>query len=71
MNDLMVSYDREADVLYIARKDLEEETIEISPGFNLELDEKGVVIGVEILEASKVLKGVISQLTQKIRVPVG
>lgn len=49
-------YDPEADVLglYIG-KGQEEEFVELAPDVSVELDPKGAVIGVEILNASKVL----------------
>lgn len=66
MSDLKVYYDPEVDVLYIAREGIEEEVIEISPGINLEIDDKGEVIGVEILEASRLLRDVVSQISKRI-----
>ena len=53
----IVNYDYESDVLYIvAKKAKEEEFVEIAPGINVELDDRGQVIGIEILNASKCLK---------------
>ena len=53
----LINYDYKSDVLYIAaKKAVEEEFIEIAPGINVELDDKGRVIGIEILNASKCLK---------------
>lgn len=50
-------YDLESDVFYIGiKKGFEEKCIEVAPGVNVELDENGRVIGVEILNASKVFK---------------
>ncbi len=52
-----------SDVLYIvARKGKEEEFVEIVTGINVELDERGEVIGIEILNASKFLKPVAKRL---------
>lgn len=62
---LKVYYDEEADVLYLARKGREEEVVEVQPGVNLEFDSKGDLIGVEILRASSLLKGVIEPLRVK------
>ena len=62
---LKVHYDEETDVLYLARKGKEEQVIEVHPGVNLELDSKGDLIGVEILRASLLLKGVIEPLRVK------
>jgi uncharacterized protein YuzE len=58
-----INYDYESDVLYIAaKKGTEEEFIEIAPGINVELDDKGQVIGIEILNASKCLKHIAKPL---------
>ena len=61
----LVRYDRSSDVLYIAtRKGIEEEFIEVAPGVNVELDAKGNVVGVEILKASRTLKGFLKSLAK-------
>lgn len=58
-----ITYDYESDVLYIvAKKAVEEEFVEIAPGINAELDDKGQVIGIEILNASKCLKPIAKPL---------
>jgi uncharacterized protein YuzE len=62
---LLVNYDSKSDILYIvARKGKEEEFVEIAPGINIELDEKGEVIGIEILNASSFLKPIAKPLYQ-------
>jgi uncharacterized protein YuzE len=62
----IVSYDEESDVLYLgARKGVEEECIEIAPGVNVELDEDEHVIGVEVLNASRIFKPVVRSLEQR------
>lgn len=59
----LVKYDYELDVLYIvAKKAVEKEFIEVAPGINVELDDKGQVIGIEILNASKCLKPIAKPL---------
>ena len=59
----LINYDSKADVLYItAKKGEEEEFVEIAPGINVELDDKGQVIGIEILNASKCLKSIAKPL---------
>jgi uncharacterized protein YuzE len=64
-NKSIVNYDSKKDVLYIvAKKGKEEEFIEIAPGINVELDDKGGVIGIEILNASKIFKPVAKPLYQ-------
>jgi uncharacterized protein YuzE len=53
------NYDPKADVFYIGVKQgSEEEFIEIAPGINIEMDNRKQVIGIEILNASKVFKQV-------------
>jgi len=60
----LIHYDYESDVLYIAAKKnaVEEEFIEVAPGINVELDDRGQVIGIEILNASKCLKPIAKPL---------
>ncbi len=62
-----VSYDLEADVLYIAREGKEEEFVEVAPGVSVELDCEGKVIGFEILKASEFLKGVLEPMKRKLQ----
>jgi uncharacterized protein YuzE len=63
--NLQVYYDREFDILYFARQGKEDQVVEISPGVNLELDANGDLIGVEILNASRLMKNVIEPLREK------
>ena len=64
---LDVNYDSKSDVLYIAiSKGVEEDFIEITPGVYVEIDEKGKVIGIEILKASKVLQPVSKSLVKQL-----
>ncbi len=66
MNKSKVYYDKDVDVLYFFLKEgSEEEHKEIAPGVSLELDNKGQLLGVEILQASKVL-GVKPKIKEKI-----
>lgn len=47
-------YDVQSDSLYIfAKKGDEENTLELIPGINLEINHAGEVIGIEILRASR------------------
>jgi uncharacterized protein YuzE len=65
-NKPLVRYDLASDVLYIAtRKGVEEEFTEVAPGVNVELDDKGNVLGVEILNASQTLKGFLKSLGKR------
>jgi len=69
-SEKIVNYDKKSDVLYLGvKKGIEEEFVEISPGINIELDERGKVIGVEILNASKVFKPVLSPLQRQVLEP--
>lgn len=62
----IVSYDEESDVLYLGvKKGVEEEFVEVAPGVNVELDENEHVIGIEVLNASRILKPVVRLLGQK------
>ncbi len=62
---LKVHYDSEVDVLYLAREGQEESMVEVYPGLNLEVNASGELIGVEILQASHLLKNVIGPLMRK------
>jgi uncharacterized protein YuzE len=65
-NKPVVRYDLASAVLYLAtRKGVEEEFTEVAPGVNVELDDKGNVLGVEILNASRTLKGFLKSLGKK------
>lgn len=64
----IIHYDSESDVLYIAvKKGREEEFVEVAPGVNVELDENGKVIGIEILEASKFFKPIAKPLYEHVQ----
>jgi len=67
-NKPLVSYDSKKDVLYIVtKKGKEEEFVEIAPNINVELDKKGEVIGIEILNAASFLKPIAKPLYQHIQ----
>lgn len=64
----LVNYDPESDILYIvAKEEEEEEFVEIAPGINIELNEKGEVIGIEILNASEFLRPIAKPLYEHIQ----
>jgi uncharacterized protein YuzE len=68
-NNSLVNYDSKSDIIYIVTKEgSEEEFIEIAPGINVELDENGEVIGIEILNASEFLKPIVKSLYEHIQV---
>lgn len=55
--DKIINYDRKSDVFYIGiKRGVEEECVEIAPGVNMEINENGEVVGIEILNASKIFK---------------
>jgi uncharacterized protein YuzE len=62
-----VRYDAKTDILYLVCDEGEiARSIEVSPGITVELDVAGIILGVEILRASKVLtEKVISSLRAK------
>lgn len=65
----LVNYDSESDVLYIViKKGPEETVVEVAPGINVELDEKGEIIGIEIPRASKFFKPIAKPLYQQMQV---
>jgi uncharacterized protein YuzE len=63
----IINYDSKADVLYIlASEGKEEEFVELGQGINVELDQNRKVIGIEILNASKIIKPVLLDLQKKV-----
>jgi uncharacterized protein YuzE len=67
MEDLKVYYDEERDILYLAREGQEAEVVEFAPGVNVELDESGKLIGIELFRASFVLKDVMGLIEKKVQ----
>ena len=62
----LMHYDRESDVFYIGiQKGPEEEYVEVAPGVSVELGEDGKVIGIEILNASKVFRPISHIFSQR------
>jgi len=55
-----VHYDPRSDVLYfLVREGEEERFVEVAEGVNVELDQDGQLLGVEILNASRFLRAAI------------
>ena len=53
---MKIEYDREADALYIQlREAYVDDNIDIEEGVSIDLDEKRHIIGIEILDVSKIL----------------
>jgi len=67
MNAFEVYYDESEDILYLAKEGMEHEFVEISPGVNVELDEDGNLIGIELFNASTLLKNVINPIVKKVK----
>jgi len=67
MKNFKVLYDDKEDILYLAREGEEAEVVELAPGVNVELDSSGELIGIELFNASDLLKGVIKPLEKKMQ----
>ncbi len=63
--NLQVRYDPELDILYLARPGKEEEVVEVAPGLNLEYDARGELLGVEIMNAARLMQPVLEPLREK------
>ena len=51
---MKIEYDREVDALYIRLQEKNvARTVEIDEGLNIDLDEKGKLIGLEVLDAAE------------------
>ncbi|MDP3940800.1 MAG: DUF2283 domain-containing protein [bacterium] len=60
-NKQKIYYDKKKDVLwFLVKSGAEVEYKELSPGISVELGKNGELLGIEILNASKVLKPVLS-----------
>jgi len=66
MKDFKVFYDEKEDILYLGKEGQEEEIVELAPGINVELDGSGELIGVELLNASTLLRDVIKPMEKRI-----
>ena len=62
-----VHYDAESDILWLAKPGFEDEFVELHPGVSIELDLNRLPIGVEILNASKLLKQVVGPLAENVK----
>lgn len=63
-DELKVHYDREEDILWLAKPGVEDEFKELHPWVSIELDAHGEPVGVEISHASKLLKKVVEALAE-------
>lgn len=67
MEGFRVHYDEAEDILYLAREGEEAESVEISPGVNMELDSEGRLIGVEVFGASRMFRDVLKPMGKKLQ----
>lgn len=68
MEDFKVFYDEEEDILYLTKEGEEAEVVELSPEVNMELDNNGNLIGVEVFKASRMFKDVLKLMEKKLQV---
>ena len=62
----LIHYDVDSDVLAVyVKRGAEENFVEVAPNIVVELDKKGSVIGIEILNASRVLKPAFKQMQKQ------
>jgi uncharacterized protein YuzE len=66
MNEFKVHYDEAEDILHLGREGQENEVVELSPGVNIELDDKGKLIGIELFKASLLFRNVLGLMGKKI-----
>jgi len=65
MNKTRMTYFKEEDILHIVITDKKEaNSIELSPNITAELNERGELIGIEILEASSFIRDSILESSQ-------
>ena len=67
MQKFKIFYDEEEDILYLAKEGEEREVVEVSPGVNVELDNSGKLIGVEVFKASRLFKDVIKLMEKRLQ----
>lgn len=67
MQEFKIFYDEEEDILYLAKEGEEREVVEVSPGVNVELDNFGKLIGVEVFKASRLFKDVIKSMEKRLQ----
>jgi len=65
-DDFKVHYDEAEDILHLGREGQENEVVELSPGVNIELDDKGKLIGIELFKASLLFRNVLGLMGKKI-----
>lgn len=66
----IVYYDKNEDVLSLYLKEGKEDNfVEVSPGVSIEFDQRGDVMGIEILNASRVLKSFLKSASKR-KIPI-
>ena len=67
MEEFKIFYDEEEDILYLGKEGTEEEVVELSPGVNVEVDESGKLMGVEVFKASYRFRDVIKLMEKRLQ----
>jgi uncharacterized protein YuzE len=66
MSDFNVHYDETEDILYLGKEGQEYEVVELAPGINMELDDQGKLVGLELFKASILFQKVLGAMGKKI-----
>jgi uncharacterized protein YuzE len=66
MNEFKVHYDEAEDILHLGREGQKNGAVELSPVVNIELDDKGKLIGIELFNASLLFRNVLGLMGKKI-----
>ena len=54
---MKILYDKEIDGLYIELRDITaHHNVDITPGVSIDVDKDGQIVGIEVLDASQILK---------------
>jgi len=67
MQEFKIFYDEKEDIFYLAKEGEEREVVEVSPRVNVELDDSGKLIGVEVFKASRLFKDVIKLMEKRLQ----
>ncbi|MBF0473145.1 MAG: DUF2283 domain-containing protein [Nitrospirae bacterium] len=67
MEGFKIYYDEEEDILYLAKEGEEAEVVELETGVNMELNNNGKLIGVEVFKASHVFKNGLKPMEKKLQ----
>ncbi len=66
MSEFKVHYDEAEDILYLGKEGQEFEVVELAPGINIEMDDQGKLIGIELFKASVLFQKVLGAMGKKI-----